>query len=414
MKKTFTLAMAAMISLSALAIAPRNGFTPTLKQAPTEVVQFRSLLPKKSVSRAEAEGPTFHDGVNTADVLSYNFYYLGIDFNPKLTSYQRDVVMELKEGGKFELPYYMGLECTLKGEFVKNEEGNLELQIPLGQKLTTITYQGQDYDLMFIAINYAISEEFLSEGYLPVAVGDNAMSSIPQYDSEGEANAWYLFAAAKMGSQWGYFAGAGDLYIFLPNSTLDFDWVSPQAAQEGGDPVQYKVDRYVEVYADTEENIHVSAPFCSLIGEYPMDEYAMVFGDMDDYGYMVFEDQIVYSSYDQTTGGNLDFYLCTFDPSSGPLATILEGQANENSELLFEGWCNCTSLTGQYYWLGYDNYMTISYGQTGIEDIKADDVDNSNAPVEYFNLQGMRIANPAAGQIVIRRQGTEATKLFVK
>ncbi len=40
-------------------------------------------------------------------------------------------------------------------------------------------------------------------------------------------------------------------------------------------------------------------------------------------------------------------------------------------------------------------------------------VDNSNAPVEYFNFQGVRVANPENG-IYIRRQGTEATKIFVK
>lgn len=41
-------------------------------------------------------------------------------------------------------------------------------------------------------------------------------------------------------------------------------------------------------------------------------------------------------------------------------------------------------------------------------------VDNSNAPVEFFNLQGMRINEPAAGQIVIRRQGNQVSKIFVK
>lgn len=39
--------------------------------------------------------------------------------------------------------------------------------------------------------------------------------------------------------------------------------------------------------------------------------------------------------------------------------------------------------------------------------------ENSDAPVEYFNLQGQRIDNPAAGQIVIRRQGTTASKVIL-
>lgn len=38
-------------------------------------------------------------------------------------------------------------------------------------------------------------------------------------------------------------------------------------------------------------------------------------------------------------------------------------------------------------------------------------VDNTNAPVEYYTLQGVRVNNPAAGTIVIRRQGTEVSKI---
>ena len=44
----------------------------------------------------------------------------------------------------------------------------------------------------------------------------------------------------------------------------------------------------------------------------------------------------------------------------------------------------------------------------------AADIDNSNAPVEYYNLQGIRISEPAAGTIVIRRQGTDIKKILVK
>lgn len=45
----------------------------------------------------------------------------------------------------------------------------------------------------------------------------------------------------------------------------------------------------------------------------------------------------------------------------------------------------------------------------GIADITVDE----NAPVEYFNLQGVRVANPENG-LYIRRQGNKATKVLVK
>ena len=37
---------------------------------------------------------------------------------------------------------------------------------------------------------------------------------------------------------------------------------------------------------------------------------------------------------------------------------------------------------------------------------------DSEAPVEYYNLQGMRVENPANG-IYIRRQGSKATKVVL-
>lgn len=48
---------------------------------------------------------------------------------------------------------------------------------------------------------------------------------------------------------------------------------------------------------------------------------------------------------------------------------------------------------------------------TGINDVT---VDGADAPVEYFDLQGIRVSNPQAGQMVIRRQGTNVEKILVK
>ena len=47
----------------------------------------------------------------------------------------------------------------------------------------------------------------------------------------------------------------------------------------------------------------------------------------------------------------------------------------------------------------------------GVSDITVDN--NSNAPVEYYNLQGVRVSNPTGG-LYIRRQGNTATKVLVK
>lgn len=49
-------------------------------------------------------------------------------------------------------------------------------------------------------------------------------------------------------------------------------------------------------------------------------------------------------------------------------------------------------------------------GTSGIEDI---DAAANNAPVEYYNLQGVRVANPTNG-LYIRRQGSTATKVLIR
>ena len=47
--------------------------------------------------------------------------------------------------------------------------------------------------------------------------------------------------------------------------------------------------------------------------------------------------------------------------------------------------------------------------------VKQVEVDaNENLPVEYFNLNGVKVLNPAKGQLVIKRQGSKVTKEIVR
>ena len=64
-----------------------------------------------------------------------------------------------------------------------------------------------------------------------------------------------------------------------------------------------------------------------------------------------------------------------------------------------------------------EDYPALRYTSEGYFDASAgiDDVTvDTDAPVEYFNLQGIRVANPSAGNIYIRRQGAKTDKVLVK
>ena len=54
----------------------------------------------------------------------------------------------------------------------------------------------------------------------------------------------------------------------------------------------------------------------------------------------------------------------------------------------------------------------IDGNATGVEDIAVDGVEDGEAV--YYNMQGVRVANPAAGSLYIRVQGSKAAKVLVK
>lgn len=62
------------------------------------------------------------------------------------------------------------------------------------------------------------------------------------------------------------------------------------------------------------------------------------------------------------------------------------------------------------YWNPFRDFtLEVWKEESGINNVAFDE----NAPVEYYNLQGVRVTNPANG-IYIVKQGTKTTKVFVK
>ena len=56
----------------------------------------------------------------------------------------------------------------------------------------------------------------------------------------------------------------------------------------------------------------------------------------------------------------------------------------------------------------------VESNTTGIEDVISPETsDDADAPVVFYNLQGMRVENPSNG-IYIRVQGKTTTKVYIK
>ena len=73
-------------------------------------------------------------------------------------------------------------------------------------------------------------------------------------------------------------------------------------------------------------------------------------------------------------------------------------------------WTEGKDANGDPIWADY-NPGKVTLPATGVEGIMDDDV---NAPVKFFNLQGVEVANPAKGELVIKKQGSKATKTIIR
>lgn len=113
--------------------------------------------------------------------------------------------------------------------------------------------------------------------------------------------------------------------------------------------------------------------------------------------------------------GNYNSFNVSATPSDEGIFTVsiaADGTAtitntNVNKTLAFDP--NYNSY-GSYSEVGDRELPKLYVGKgDGIAEIATEE-----APVEYFNLQGVRISEPAAGQIVIRRQGNKVSKIYVK
>ena len=174
------------------------------------------------------------------------------------------------------------------------------------------------------------------------------------------------------------YSGEND-YVFK-NTLINPD----EVAQE----IIYEINDENGIYKVT-ENIYLDEEYNLLAEPYTVTVETVI---MDEHGNMI-EDTI-----EETYGEEMPFVM------------------GYKHEYEYDANGNPTSLTVMVYDMDEDEYFAESrtdYGEyidvAGVGSVKAD----ANGPVEYFNLQGVRVANPATG-IYIRRQGPEVRKIIVK
>lgn len=92
-------------------------------------------------------------------------------------------------------------------------------------------------------------------------------------------------------------------------------------------------------------------------------------------------------------------------------SALVDAGITDSAEWTTENVIPATDCRGYDMYNGKKDIGAYEYKGSGAVETVADGfIDNSDAPVEYFNLQGMRVNNPENG-IFIRRQGTKTTKV---
>lgn len=110
--------------------------------------------------------------------------------------------------------------------------------------------------------------------------------------------------------------------------------------------------------------------------------------------------------YNLVTGNMPSFQCCAYDPKEG--AAYFTARSNKEFTLM-DG---TVSATPQAWGILASKVQLPEDMQTSLSGISSDF--DEEAPVEYYTLQGLRVAHPERGQMVIVRQGSKTYKTVVR
>lgn len=97
-------------------------------------------------------------------------------------------------------------------------------------------------------------------------------------------------------------------------------------------------------------------------------------------------------------------------------------RVKDNTLYIYNAWFGFGSFPSSGYWWQtkegtsadrIEGYVTLPEGwlEAGVNSVISD---NENAPVKYYNLQGIELKTPVKGQLTIRKQGNKSTKFIAR
>lgn len=440
---------------------------PTVKKAnlisPSQISfdATKVYTPAKTMAKKPAKAPSFND-------FCTNYAWVGLDgldIQGKYDGYTMgDIVMYPAE--KDGDVYIFGINTGSSAPVT----GNLDLSvgilsIPSNQLLSQVEEDGETYELRFMHYEWVFSSdgtsatpEFRSapmEGTIYAYEDGGYYIDFPFYDGfavelqqAGQTIGYYCFF---YGSSWQMREAELDSTGWTPAGTATVNDMWFDAL------VEYNSDQVVGQYTVPYETFDENPNLIRLVDPYgPNTPYAdsnlsKVQGSIL-FNIEETEAVEVRRCYDALLG-----YAIGEDGEPDPNEPVYAQMANYSGLMLTDGAYYPGNMVGYYRYDGFDYDMIIEFLENrsvmvdntitvndpiwsmswylhedteglfepndmgtptitlnqgaGVNGINLDD---SNAPVKYYNIQGVEIINPAKGQIVIKKQGSKTTKFIAQ
>ena len=265
-----------------------------------------------------------------------------------------------------------------------------------------------------------VSTELKTEGTIPMKAYVNGLGI--------DDNEEYMIAAFNSANN-KFFRDISAMHLsfLMPNATLKYNVID---TDEEGNPIgktPYEGRVYTEIFepefdSKTNEQINEGGVMVSWVN--PTNSgIAVKMEDLGIGGLVAIDAVTNYSQPISETQGTGKFLLTGFGEHNGQTAydtnvfidfnvetnTITWPVKNDMTTLEMTTWA---SMAESGYWFGECEPATLVL-DSDVSSVGSVVVDNNeNAPVEYYNLQGVKVLNPTAGQVIIKKQGNKTSKFI--
>jgi hypothetical protein len=229
-------------------------------------------------------------------------------------------------------------------------------------------------------------------------------------------------------SQWFAFSVPENIdlndWTYIGKSRIVDNWITPRFLNTGETNINYAWE--VDTYAKADDNNIVG-----LYNPYSVEAFpfitknqnnvgdAMVTIDLSDSSFILINEQysgFKYGAYGSLRIGNYEGFLYSNFPSKDFINMQMEAYGLAKTTISdFNVITIPTGLYGYsggsfgYTWSTEQGFITLPADYSAVHDVIVNSED-SDAPAEYFNLQGIRVTNPEHG-VYILRQGAKAIKI---